>query len=362
MFLTFIKVIFFIKCIIYRLFSNNFIVKRMKGIIKRSYENPNSLSDDDIIQLLSIDCFGNDFYELISASNKLTRKSFNNRAYVFMQIGLNAEPCSGGCKFCSFGDNNFSVENRWHKTKNEIIEAVQSAVKEGVDDIFLMTTADYSFDEYISVVEAVKPLLKEDMRLVANIGDFSISDAQKLKNIGITGVYHVNRLREGVDTAIDPELRAKTLDIIRDADLELYYCIEPIGKEHSYEEILVEIRRAQHLCPDVMAVMRRVGVENTPMWDRESVTAIELTKIAAVTNLIVRPKRAMNLHETEQMSLLAGINQLYAECGSNPRDNDCETEKNRGLSVCRAKELFRDSGYICKKYIYTYETLCMAKS
>ncbi len=322
----------------------------MKDLISKSYLNPNELSDDDVLKLLSVDCFDSDFYDLISLSNKLSRESFANKAYVFVQLGLNAEPCSGGCKFCSFGSAHFSVKDRWHKSLEEIVSDVQKLVKEGVDDIFLMTTADYDFDEYLTAVTAVKPLLKEGMRLVANFGDFTLAQAEKMKEAGITGVYHVNRLREGVDTDIDTESREATLDAIRSAGLELYYCIEPIGKEHSYEEILTEIRRAQALKPEVMAVMRRVGVENTPMWNRESITAIELTKIAAVTNLLVRPSRAMNLHETEQMSLLAGINQIYAEYGANPRDVSCDTQSGRGLSVARAKELFRDSGYICKKH------------
>ncbi|MFI3248755.1 MAG: hypothetical protein R3Y39_06460 [Rikenellaceae bacterium] len=146
-----------------------------------------------------------------------------------------------------------------------------------------MTTADFSLDEFIKIAKGVKQYLNADTRLAANIGDFTLSNAMRLRESGITGVYHVNRLREGVDTAIKS--------------------------------------------------------------DRESITALELTKIAAVANLIVRPSRAMNLHETEQMGLLAGTNQLYAECGANPRDNSSNTELNRGLSINRATELLRDSGW-----------------
>lgn len=318
----------------------------MKELIQKSYLTPDDLSDEEILRLLSIDCQSDDFYHLTMASNRLSRQQFANRGYVFMQIGLNAEPCSGDCKFCSLGSSHFAVEERWHKSQSQITELIESAVNDSVDDIFLMTTADFSINEFISIAKSVRQNLNPNTRLAANIGDFTLPDAIRLRDAGVSGVYHVNRLREGIDTAISPSVREETLAAIKAANLELYYCIEPIGAEHSYDEILVELRRAQQLQPEVMAVMRRVSVANTPISDRKSITALELTKIAAVTNLIVRPSRAMNLHETEQMSLLAGTNQLYAECGANPRDNSSNTELNRGLSVTRAKALLRDSGWL----------------
>ena len=89
--------------------------------------------------------------------------------------------------------------------------------------------------------------------MVANIGDFGLDTALKLKEVGFTGVYHINRLREGEDTMAKTEDREATMRAIKEAGLELYYCIEPIGPEHSYEELAVEILRAKDLKIDVMA-------------------------------------------------------------------------------------------------------------
>lgn len=317
----------------------------IRELIEGSHLEPQEWSDADILKLLAIDCHSEDLYHLLSASNALSRRVFNNIGYVFVQLGLNAEPCSGNCLFCSMGKDHFSIDSRWRKSSQDVVQDVLALNKQKVDDVFLMSTVDYPLNDYISIVESVKPHLGTDMRLVANVGDFDISDAQALKKAGVTGVYHVNRLREGIDTSIDPEQRERTIDALRSADLELYYCIEPIGAEHSYEEILYEIRHAQQLQPEVMAVMRRVTVENTPMAGHSSISAIELTKIAAVTNLVVRPKRAMNLHETEQMSLLAGVNQLYAEFGANPRDTINDTQSGRGLSVSQGWSMLREAGY-----------------
>ena len=43
--------------------------------------------------------------------------------------------------------------------------------------------------------------------MVANIGDFGLDTALKLKEVGFTGVYHINRLREGEDTMAKTEDR-----------------------------------------------------------------------------------------------------------------------------------------------------------
>ncbi|MFI3248756.1 MAG: hypothetical protein R3Y39_06465 [Rikenellaceae bacterium] len=97
----------------------------MKELIKRCYLTPNDISDEEILQLLSIDCQSDDLYHLMMASNSFSRQQFANRGYVFMQIGLDAEPCSGDCKFCSLGSSHFAVEERWHKTHSQIIDNIK---------------------------------------------------------------------------------------------------------------------------------------------------------------------------------------------------------------------------------------------
>jgi biotin synthase len=181
--------------------------------------------------------------------------------------------------------------------------------------------------------------------LVANIGDFDYDVALKLKEVGFTGVYHINRLREGIDTTISPKIRIKTLDSIKKAGLELYYCIEPIGPEHNYEEIADEMLRARDYNVGVMAVMRRIPVEGSPLYENGQISSVELSKIAAVTRIVTRPHRAMNAHEPIQMSLICGVNQLYAEVGANPRDNISNTEKSRGLTVATIRQLLIDAEY-----------------
>jgi biotin synthase len=97
-----------------------------------------------------------------------------------------------------------------------------------------------------------------------------------------------------------------------------------------------------------MAVMGRVGVPGTPLEKSITLSELELTKIAAVTRLVTNPKKSMNIHEPMKMPLLAGVNQLYAEDGVNPRDTDSKTDNNRGYDIQTVKKMLCDAEYEIK--------------
>ena len=311
-------------------------------IEKKEFE----LSDTEILDLLNIDTNHRDFYRLLAVSNSMSKQKFKNKGYVFAQIGINAAPCSVNCKFCSLGEDHYALDSIWEKDLECLKAELNQLNQQHIDDVFLMTTADYPIKKFLQYAGELKPLLKNHQKLIANVGDFDIETAIQLRKVGFDGVYHINRLREGIDTSVSTSVREKSLDAAKKAGLEIYYCIEPIGPEHSYEEILTEIKRACELQIDVMAVMRRIAVQGTPLFHQGQITAAELSKIAAVTNIAVKPARSMNVHEPSQMSLLAGVNQLYAELGANPRDNNSNTENNRGFSAQKAWEMLWEAGYI----------------
>ena len=304
-----------------------------------------ALTKEEAVELLNIPNASKDFYRLISRSNELSRKAFCNRGYIFVQIGINAAPCSGNCKFCSIARDHFVIGEPYEKSKEEILEQVALIDFSSISALFLMTTADYSKSSFLEIGAAVKKLLPPGVEFVANIGDFGLEYAMRLKEAGFTAAYHIVRLREGTDTAIPREERIRTLDAVKAAGLELYYCVEPIGREHTYEELADEMLRAREYGVDVMAVMGRVNVPGTKFADEEPVTELELTKIAAVARLVTNPKKSMNVHEPKEMPLLAGVNQLYAEIGVNPRDTDQNTENGRGFSVAKVAKMLRDAEY-----------------
>ncbi len=308
-------------------------------------ESNKDLSKEEIIELLEIENYSEHYYKLLYIANKLSRTEYKKIGYIFAQIGLNSEPCSGNCKFCSLGKDYFSTEEILAKSEEEILNSIQNLANSSIHRLFLMTTADYDFDKFISIGEKARNILPDRIKLVANIGDFDLKSGLRLKEAGFSGAYHICRLNEGIDTDIDPKKRVETIEVIKKVGLDLYYCVEPIGPEHTYEQISDEIIRARNYDVKYMAVMRRIPVENTTLYEKGMITSAELLKIAAVTRIACKPSLSMNAHETVSGFYLAGINQIYAEYGANPRDVSINTEKSRGMSIQQAEKLLNDAGY-----------------
>ncbi len=305
--------------------------------------NKELLTKEDAVELLNIPVQSAGFYELIEKSNAMSRAEYHNKGYIFAQIGINSARCSGNCKFCSLAKDNFAVDAEMEKSLDDVVAQAKYIAENRVTALFLMTTADYGKEKFLSIAAAVKKVIPHGMALVANVGDFDLSYARRMKEAGVTGAYHIVRLNEGTDTDLDPKDRIATLDAIRDAGLDLYYCVEPIGPEHTYEQIAGEMLRARDYHVKYMAVMRRVGVPGTALYENGEITELELTKIAAVARLVARPSMTMNVHEPMMMPLLAGVNQLYAEFGMNPRDTESNTV--RGFDVSRTTRMLREAAW-----------------
>ena len=311
--------------------------------ILEKIKNNEPLTKIDSKKLLEVEIFSDDFYFLINAANSYSRKTFVNKGTIFAQIGIDAKPCSVNCKFCQLGYDNYNSDNNYNMTCDAVISQVKKLIKDGANEIFLMSTADINKDLFLETAKQVRGVMPKHMRLVANTGDFNLEYAQQMVDVGFTGVYHICRLGEEKDTDCKLVDRIATLEAIKQVNLELYYCVEPIGPEHTSEQISDEIFRAKDYNVNVMAVMRRINFENSPMTDKGEISAVKLALICAVTTLCTKPQRAMGVHEPEIISLLSGANQIYAEAGSNPRDKVHSTENGRGFSVKKAVKMLIDA-------------------
>lgn len=311
-------------------------IDRVQHILERA-KLGELLDKADACALLGIPNHSREYFDLLYAANDYSRVSFQNRGMVFAQIGLDMQPCGINCRFCSFAKDTLSCRQPVIKSMEDTLAEAKLLVESGIDDLFLMTTAEFSQKAFLQYGKAVREIMPKHMRLVANVGDFDADYANRLKDCGFTGVYHICRLREGVDTCADPATRLHTMNAAKEAGLELYYCVEPIGPEHTDEELADEMLRGRQYAVPVMAVMKRIPVPGTPLASNGEISAATLAKICAVATLVSRPMRAMCVHEPDELCLMAGANQLYAECGSNPRDVKTETRDGRGFSVSQAK-------------------------
>ena len=301
---------------------------------------------EEALELMKIDENSHDIYALMSVANILARQQFGDTGEVYAQVGINLWPCPKSCAFCSFGEKWSVIKSRMEFSLEEVVLRAKSFEDAGANAIFLMTTADYPYDRYIEIAGAVRKAVSPNMPLVANMGDFGSEQAEELLNAGFQGVYHVSRLREGKDTEIDIEARLRTLKAIRDSDLALGYCVEPIGPEHSSEELVEEMFRGKEYGAVNHACMWRVPVQGVPLTKLGKISGMSLAKAVGVTSIVIGNSiRAMGVHEPRVLSLRAGANQIYAETGPNPRDTIEDTSKGIGFSVEACRNILREAGY-----------------
>ena len=323
--------------------------RRIYEILDRCLEG-RAPTKQECIELLSLPEKGLDAALLRSIANEVSRKRFGNRAMLLGQIGIETFPCPANCYFCVFGEDH----TKFPKTEMNLLDIDEAArlftAEKDLYALFLMVMHTYDEKRLIQTVEAVRKVIPSSTDIVLNMGDFSLETAKTLAVAGVSGMYHVMRLREGVDTKLDPEDRKKTIRAIKDAGLNWYYCCEPIGPEHTAEELAdliflgAEYECFQH------AAMRRVTFPGSPLQEKGMITELRLAQVVAVTLLamIANPTlQALAVHEPNPLGLMSGANSVYAEAGANPRDTTENTKSGRGLDTLACKRMFTETGFDC---------------
>lgn len=303
---------------------------------------------DDCIYLLAFTAESLEAAAIRAVADAASRRRFGNRAMLLGQIGVEIAPCPGNCKFCTFAEDHTTF-GRSRLTMDEIIARAHSFADGGdLYALFLMTMHDFEFSSLLETVQTVRKEIPGHTQIVVNIGDFDAVQAQKLRAAGVNGAYHVCRLREGTDTSLDPAQRRKTFRVIRDSGLDFYYCCEPIGPEHSPEELVdqlflgIEFGCFQH------AAMRRVFFPGSPLAERGQITEQRLAQVVAVISLAALgcpETKNIAVHEPNLLGLAAGANVVYAETGANPRDTQADTSGHRGLDMAACRKMLYEAGF-----------------
>ncbi|KAF1084022.1 hypothetical protein SPSYN_02934 [Sporotomaculum syntrophicum] len=194
--------------------------------------------------------------------------------------------------------------------------------------------------------QQVRRELRTAIPLIANMADFNYEQAVSLRQAGFTGVYHAARLGEGEVTRINLEKRLQTMEAARRAGLGVGTCVEPIGPEHSMEEIIEIIIIAREARPGFSGAMRRVTLPGTALDKYGMLGETRIALIVAVVRLATSREVPGNCtHEPNVLGAVSGANLLWAEAGSNPRDVVNNTEASRGYNVARCRDMLVDAGW-----------------
>ena len=80
------------------------------------------LSKEEIVHLLGIPLGSDDDRLLRKTAREIAAVLSENRAYIWCAIGVDFQPCSMNCKFCSFGEKWGLINTGKTYTPSEIIE------------------------------------------------------------------------------------------------------------------------------------------------------------------------------------------------------------------------------------------------
>jgi len=324
---------------------NLYIEKLLKDCQKGYIPNP-----DEATRLLQVDLDSWAFYALCATANYLTRKHFDNQAEVCAQIGLDYAPCSKSCGFCAFSKSSGVVKEAIYWDEKTLIQTAKSFAEAGANAIYLMSTANYPFSGFVSMAEAVRISIPRDIPMVANTGDLTLSQAHELKDAGFTAVYHALRLREGTDTRIPASKREETISNAKEVGLVVQVCVEPVGPEHTIEELVDLMFWGREHSVSFSGAMKRTAVPGTALAKHGEITFRELARIVAVTRLVMGDTvQAHCTHEPNLPALMAGANLIWAEAGPNPRDTEADTQYGRGQNVKHCRRILEEAGFKVRK-------------
>ena len=306
----------------------------------------NGLEPDEILDLYRVDPRSKDASYIMWAGGKLQMELCDGKAQIHAQIGLNATMCGNGCKFCSFATCNKVRQGSYELPKEDVVEYAKIYQDQGANLILVLATATYKFEKALEMVGAVREVLDPKMPLLVNLDDMTLEQTKALKAAGANGAYHAIRMREGVDTNIPVEKRFATLKALQDAGMSISTCVEPVGPEHTPEEMTEATLRCMSY-PNLSAgVGRRVNVPGTIVCDRGMIDDITNGRNVAIYRLAAGREPMLNCAAATSLSAAAGANLAWAEVGTNPRDSVARTESGgRGADIAFNKKMFRAGGY-----------------
>lgn len=299
-----------------------------------------------ILSLLEIGQGTEEMGYLLSAAEEVAEIVTSKKAYLWGAIGINYAKCSMNCSFCSFGEKWDLVKDEFSLSEEEILAEAAEYVSEGVYYIVLRTTEFYDLEKLSGIVKRIREEIHGTYELILNVGEFDLHTANKLYRCGADGIYHAIRLREGTDTGFDPDDRRRTLEAIQKSPLKLIHLVEPLGPEHTNEEIADRFLESIEYGVFISGVMVRVPVKGTPLGKSEKLDAQRAAHIVAVLRLTggyMIPN--ICIHPISAQAVKAGANVVVTERGAIPRDAKPSKQAWHKVTPQLGRQILEQGGY-----------------
>ena len=318
---------------------------RVSAIVEKALEG-NGLSRKETRVLFAVPERTREAALIRWAGQELSLRAADGIAEIHGQIGLNSTKCPMDCGFCSFAKSATCRTENFELTREEVLRYAELHLQNRVNLLLLLCTASYPFEKLLEMAQAVRSEIPADMPLLVNCDDLTLERCRQLKSIGVNGAYHAARMGEGVDTRIPVEKRVRTFDHLRETGLSLQTCVEPIGPEHSLDELVEATFRCIEAHPVSAGAARRVGVEGTRLYERGMITEVRNADYVAVYRLATGLEPRLNCSANTVMTASAGANLAWVELGLNPRDVLSRTEQGgQAIPIMLARKMFVGAGW-----------------
>ena len=312
-------------------------------IIKKSL-NCEQFTREEVVAILALSPESLESYLTMAEASRISREVSGNRAEIHAQLAVNLAPCPRDCLFCSFAVANNIFRTSLVISPEDAAAQARQFEADGANAIYIMATATFDVGRYLEVSQEIRRTLHPETVMIANVGDEFADSASALVVSGYKGVYHAIRLREGIDTTISTTRRYESIRAFQEAGLAIGTCVEPIGSEHTNEELADMILFTAFLHPSFSGAARRISIPGTALAERGMISELRLAQIVAVTRLALpRSVRGNCSHEPGTLPIMGGANLLWAEVGANPRDIEVKTEEGRGHTVAAIRKLFAET-------------------
>ncbi len=310
--------------------------ERASDLLIKGYHRER-LTKDDCRYLLSFQEFSPEATFARDLFTRFFREQCDNTAAIGAQIGVYTGPCSGDCGFCYFGASHTSSK-AYQMTDEVLVDYLEGCIRDGdVNMVSLMTNHDCPVELLAHYIGIAKDILPKEVRIMINTGDRTAEDCSVLRKAGAEEAYHVCRMGEGKDTALDPEDRKRTIRNLIDAGFTVATCTEPVGAEHSVDEVIDNYFLGMELGCTTGSLAMRMPVFGTPLGGKPTLSIKRYRQMQAVLGL------ASSWHEGSKKvtgwdtGFFSGLNSLSAELAGSPRDSAPFSEKSVGhtLEWCR---------------------------
>lgn len=308
------------------------------------------LSQAEMEELLSIPLGSAEDHLLRQAARRVALEKTNCSGYIWAAVGADYAPCPMNCKFCSFGEAWGVIREPICYSLEELTVRTAAFASAGARFVVLRTTEFYSIDELLEEVRQLRRQVPGDYEIVLNTGELDPTTAKVLADVGVSGVYHACRLREGIDTPFDPARRMATMEAVHGSPLKLISLVEPIGPEHTNKEIAANFLRLLACEPEISGAMARIPVLGTPLGDAGQLSEHRLAQIIAVLRLSGGAAvQDICVHPASPEALKSGANVVVVETGAIPRDTGSTGGVWQDFGMAQARALLEGSGYTVRQ-------------